>query len=124
MTTKKPVTEFDFDQWVRLAQEDPDHFEQMRLQKIREMIEDAPEELRHRIEGLQWQIDQMRQTARNPMASCIKISSMMWDLVLGEEGLVQTIENLGKTPKSEQQKQLKQAKIIEFGKSPEPGESS
>lgn len=122
MTTRKPVTEFDFDQWVRLAQEDPDLFEQMRLQKIREMIEDVPEELRHRIEGLQWQIDQMRQTARNPMASCIKISSMMWDSVLGEEGLVQTIENLGKAPQSDQQKHLKQAKIIEFGKSPESAE--
>lgn len=122
MTTRKPVTEFDFDQWVRLAQEDPDLFEQMRLQKIREMIEDVPEELRHRIEGLQWQIDQMRQSARNPMASCIKISSMMWDSVLGEEGLVQTIENLGKVPRPDQQKHLKQAKIIEFDKSPGSGE--
>lgn len=119
MKNKEPNKEFDFDHWVQLAQEDPDQFEIQRQQKIEQMIESVPEEIRHRIKGLQWQIDQARTSAKNPMASCLKISSMMWDTVLGDDGLVQTIENLGKTPKHSQEKTVQNAKIIEFSKAPE-----
>ena len=117
MTRKDQEAEFDFDEWVRLARENPEQFELLREQKIREMIADVPDEIRHRMEGLQWQIDQMRQTAKNPMASCIKISAMMWDTVLGDEGLVQSIENLGKPQPVSDTENRKKAKIIDFGKS-------
>ena len=119
MTRKDPIKDFDFDQWVRLAQEDPDRFEEIRQKKIDGIIESVPEEFRNRIRGLQWQIDQMRQTAKNPMASCIKITTMMWDTVLGDDGLVKSIENLGKPRKTGGQKEPRQAKIIELGKSRE-----
>lgn len=46
------------------------------------------------MEGLQWQIDQIRSAAPNPMSSCLKISQMMWDNVLGENGLVEHMRRL------------------------------
>lgn len=71
--------EMDFDAWRTLAQQDPTAFEALRRQHIESFIENAPEEKRRRLRGLQWQIDQTRNMARTPMASLIAISNMMWD---------------------------------------------
>ncbi|MFT5394962.1 MAG: hypothetical protein ACI85N_000141 [Gammaproteobacteria bacterium] len=46
------------------------------------------------MQGLQWQIDQVRATSANPMASCLKISQMMWDTTIGENGLVDHLQQL------------------------------
>jgi hypothetical protein len=70
---------FDFDDWMTLAQEDPDCFEAMRKKCIDDMINQVPEEKRVRLRGLQWKIDQTRKLNKTPMASCIAISNMMWD---------------------------------------------
>lgn len=71
--------EMGFEEWRTLAERDPTAFEDMRRQYIESFIESAPEEKRRRLRGLQWQIDQTRDLARTPMASCIAISNMMWD---------------------------------------------
>lgn len=86
--------DFNFDEWVRLAQEDPDAYENMRKEMIEQVIENTSPEIKRRMQGLQWQIDQIRTTAANPMASCLKISQMMWDSVLGDNGLLQHMEKL------------------------------
>lgn len=86
--------EFDFDEWVRLAKDDPDAYEDMRKKMIREVIDNTSPEVKRRMEGLQWQIDQVRTTSANPMASCLRISQMMWDSVLGEDGLLDNMEQL------------------------------
>jgi uncharacterized protein DUF3135 len=108
-------TEFDFDEMVRLAKEDPDAYERKRETMIQEVIDNTSPEVKRRMEGLQWQIDQIRTTSANPMSSCLKISQMMWDNVLGEDGLVdhmkrlsspEQIPRLGKTRES--------AAIIDF----------
>ncbi len=112
--------ELDFDQWVRLAQENPERFEELRRQRIEAMIAQAPEDIRKRIEGLQWRIDQLRQTSKNPMAACIRISTMMWDFVLGRDGLVQSIENLGKTPEDRDGALRTDARILDFGRPRDP----
>lgn len=83
-----------FDDWVRLFNEDPEKFEQLRQEMIQQIIDDSPDTGKKRLQGLQWQIDQHRDNSNNPMSSCIKISSMMWDTVLGEEGLIENIEKL------------------------------
>lgn len=70
---------FDFDDWMTLAQEDPDTFEAMRKRCIDEFINQVPEEKRVRLRGLQWRIDQTRKINKTPLASCIAISNMMWD---------------------------------------------
>jgi Protein of unknown function (DUF3135) len=87
-------TDFDFDNWAKLAKEDPDAFEIQREKMIQELIESTSPDFRKRMQGLQWQIDQIRSTSSNPMASCLKISQMMWDNVLGEDGLLEHMQQL------------------------------
>lgn len=70
-----------FDEWMRLAKNDPDEFEEKRLRHIELFFDNIPAEKLHRLKGLQWQIDQARKLSNSPMASCIAISSMMWDSV-------------------------------------------
>ena len=86
--------EFPFDQWASLARQDPRAFESARRQVLQSLIESAPPAQRQRLEGLQWQIDRERELADNPMSSCFKISSLMWDKVLGKNGLVDNLEQL------------------------------
>ncbi len=93
---------FAFDKWASLARHDPHGFETARRQVLQSLIESAPLTQRRRLEGLQWQIDRERERSDTPMASCIKISSLMWDKVLGEGGLVDNLEQLsGVKPISE-----------------------
>ncbi len=87
-------TEFDFDEMLRLARDDPDAYERKRELMIQEVIDSTPPEVKRRMEGLQWQIDQIRSTSANPMSSCLKISQMMWDNVLGDNGLVDHMRRL------------------------------
>ncbi len=87
-------TEFDFDEWMRLAKEDPDAYESMREKMIQDVIDSTSPEVKRRMEGLQWQIDQIRSTSSNPMASCLKISQMMWEKVTGEDGLIDHMHQL------------------------------
>lgn len=87
--------EFPFDFWAKLATDDPSGFEEARRLMIESLIESAPPERQPRLRGLQWQIDQVRARSANPMGACLKISSMMWDRVLGPDGLVEHLEHLG-----------------------------
>ena len=91
MDEEKENLEFDFDTWSAMAQQDPAKFEIMRQRLIDDLIEKTPAHLKPRIMGLQWQIDQMRRQAYNPMAACIQISNLMWDSVLGEKGLLNAL---------------------------------
>ena len=77
----------EFDHWAHLAVADPDAFEARRSRLIEAFISSVPAERQPRLRGLQWRIDQVRRTARTPLASCIRISRMMWDSVLGAGGL-------------------------------------
>ena len=86
--------EFEFDLWARLADHDPRAFEAARARVLQSLIESAPDAARRRLEGLQWRVDRIRETADNPMAACLRISGMMWDAVLREDGLVDRIEQL------------------------------
>jgi uncharacterized protein DUF3135 len=87
-------TEFDFDEMVRLAKEDPDAYENKREKMIQEVIDNTSPEVKRRMEGLQWQIDQIRSTSANPMQSCLRISQMMWDSVLSDDGLLDHMRQL------------------------------
>lgn len=81
----------DFEQWMRLASQDPEGFELMRLDMIEELISSASSHCQKRLRGLQWRIDQVRGLSANPMAACIALSGMMWETFAGEDGLVQTL---------------------------------
>ncbi len=84
----------EFDQWVALADEDPDAFERMRSALIEDFIEQAPPERQLRLRGLQWRIDQERARAGSPLGACIRISRMMWGRVFDRGGLLKNLEDL------------------------------
>lgn len=88
------TTDFNFDEWARLAKEEPEAFESMRQKMIEDVIENVAPSVKPRMEGLQWQIDQVRSKSANPMSSCLKISQMMWENVTGEDGLLENMRQL------------------------------
>ncbi len=91
---------FDFDQWARIAKKDPEQFERMRQELINGAINQAPDHLKQRMEGLQWQIDQIRNQSKSPIESCLKISQKMLDNIYGEKGLLSVLKEPGKVLES------------------------
>ena len=91
---------FDFDEWAHIAKKDPEQFERMRQELIDGAINQVPDHLKQRMEGLQWQIDQIRNQSKSPIESCLKISQKMLDNVYGENGLLSVLKEPGKTLKS------------------------
>lgn len=75
------INEIDFEYWSELALTDPQKFEQLRLDKISELIEKASSKrMQHRLRGLQWRIDQIREQHKDSaMAACFAISELMWE---------------------------------------------
>lgn len=97
MDTK--YTPFNFDEWMQLAKEDPESFERQRTAVIKNIINTSNAVSRQRLDGLQWQIDRLREQSKTPMAACLNISKLMWDNLHGEEGLIDALNQLtGKTP--------------------------
>tara|TARA_R110000782_G_scaffold49668_14_gene108077 strand:+ start:2329 stop:2706 length:378 start_codon:yes stop_codon:yes gene_type:complete len=94
MRNRSINTEFDFNDWAKLAEENPDAFENKRQQVLQSVIDQSSPKIRQRMQGLQWQIDQVRAASPNAMASCLKISQMMWDTTIGEDGLVCHLQRL------------------------------
>jgi len=98
---KKYLDSMDFDLWSDLAKKDINTFESMRLAAIEEFIESAPERHRHRLRCLQWRIDQERRLSHSPMGACIRISRMMWESLVGDDGLVDHLRDLSSTCKED-----------------------
>lgn len=94
MNDPKHKHDFDFDHLAELAQRAPEDFETVRRRMIAQIIDSAPEASRRRLNGLQWQVDMVRDRAGTPMGACVEISRMMWDSVAGEGGLLESIQRL------------------------------
>jgi hypothetical protein len=86
--------DFNFDDWARLAQTDPAAFEGRRQAWVEGLIAQAPDALRLRLRGLQFQIDMERRRARTPMGSCLRLSSLMWQTFAGENGFQAQLNDL------------------------------
>jgi hypothetical protein len=112
MSEEKKALDFDFDQWSKIAQTEPEKFEAMRQQMIDNLIAQAPDHLKPRMAGLQWQVDQIRNQAGHPMAACLQISQKMWAHVLSENGLL----NILKQPRKilNAMNDLPTAKVLPF----------
>lgn len=78
------LVNFDFDDWARLARNDPEAFEQRRAEAIEELIRSSTPRMQRRLRGLQFQVDVQRRLASNPLSACIRISRMMLDMFYDE----------------------------------------
>ena len=101
---------FDFDGWADLAQRDPQAFELKRTNVIESVIRCAPQRSHQRLRRLQWKLDRIRETSANPMAACVRMQALLWDSVLGDEGLLARLEQ---TPVTRKQPR-NSASILEF----------
>jgi hypothetical protein len=99
-------TDFDFDQWMKLAKEDPETFEKQRLDIIQTVINEAPAQMHQRLNGLQWHIDGEIKLAKNPMDACLKIYQMMMDSVYQPGGLLEALTMTDSLTKSSNSKNV------------------
>lgn len=90
-----------FEELLTLAKEDPALFETKRLEYIELFFNHIPDEKQRRLRGLQWQIDQTRNLARTPMASCLTLMGMMWDSLHHLNNQHQTLLDLTSKQKTE-----------------------
>lgn len=91
MQLKNSITTFVFDDWKDLAETNPQDFEQKRRDFIDSFISKASSRYRSRLEGLQWRIDMERRRSSTPLSACVRISSMMFDSVYGDAGLLSAL---------------------------------
>lgn len=61
----------------RLAKLSPSELEELRRREVDNIIEQAPERVRRRLRGLQFEIDARRRLHKSALGSCISISQMM-----------------------------------------------
>lgn len=66
----------------RLARDDPQSFENLRLELIESCINGARETIQLRLRQLQFRIDGIRKRSRSPLGAAIKIQALMWDSFL------------------------------------------
>jgi hypothetical protein len=66
---------------IRLAKQDPEALEALRLREVESVIQGAPPSLQKRLRGLQFQIDAKRRTSKSALGACMAISHMMLDSV-------------------------------------------
>lgn len=90
---KKTLIKLDFDDAMALAKNDPDAFEQYRLDAIEALITSVDMKKQQNLRRLQWRIEQERKRAPNPAAACVKVYQMMWDSFVGKYGFIDVICN-------------------------------
>ncbi|MEN8107987.1 MAG: DUF3135 domain-containing protein [Pseudomonadota bacterium] len=104
MPEPDPLPPRNFDAWAALASSDPEAFEQQRRQVIDHAIRQAPARRQQRLRGVQWQLDQIRASARTPMIACLHMHRMLLDAIRGENGLLDCLQKPAATLRRRQQK--------------------
>ena len=94
---------FDFDDWAKIARQDPERFEALRREAVESLIDSAPAHQRRRLQGLQWTIDRERERSSNPIAACIRLSDLMWERLAGEGGLLEALTTFANQTTSEKE---------------------
>jgi len=68
-----------FDELLVMAQ-NPERLEAYRQKEVRLVIDQAPDSMRRRLQGLQFQIDAHRSLhSESPIGACVQLSKMMHD---------------------------------------------
>lgn len=72
---------FDFDEWVALFKKSPESFEARRLKWSEQLINNAPAACQRRLSGLLFQINMEKRRSKTALASCMRLSGMMWKML-------------------------------------------
>lgn len=109
-----------FEQWSELASNDPEGFEALRGEVIDAFLARVPAPQRQRLRGLQWRIDMVRDQSGTPMAACLKIYNMMWDAVVGDNGMLDTLANCSRKSRRVTQVSGTVAEVVPLTRPPSP----
>ena len=82
----------DIDELIKMASSEPEKLEALRKEMATQLIENAPEHFRKRLNGIQFQIDMERRKTNNPLHCCIKISEMMLDSYQNLQTAIHTLD--------------------------------
>ena len=82
MSRRNPATLPSHDALSRLARNDPQTFETLRLELIENTIDDAPEPVRLHLRQIQFRLDGIRHRSRSHLAATVKIQALMWESFL------------------------------------------
>jgi len=99
MHTTRHDPPVDFDSWAKLARENPQLFEIERKLIIDQAISQAHPRKQARLRCLQWQLDQIRNTSRTPLAACLRMQRMLWEKLAGDAGLLACLQGTA-TPRN------------------------
>jgi len=105
---------WDFDEWARLAREQPVEFERRRRTLIRHTIAQADTVSRDRLRCLQWRIDMERDRSVDALASCVRIYRMMWSSFAGQRGLVSALQTACGDATMSSAPSWSQARVLSF----------
>ena len=83
---------FNFDEWLELAQKNPEKFERRRTEEIEKIIKSSPPETKKRLERLQWKVNEERRKLKNPLSSAAVIAVFE---ILEKENLVEKCNQVG-----------------------------
>lgn len=108
---EKTLTILNFDEAMALARQDPEAYEQYRLDAVEALITRASSKNQQHLRRLQWRIDQERKRAPNAVAACVKIYQMMWESFNGVNGFVDIICN-GNYPSQNASDAFPSAKVV------------
>jgi hypothetical protein len=87
---------FNFDEWKELAKADLEGFERRRRQIIEDFIQGAPPEHQHKLRQTQWKADAIIETSKDSLQACIRLSHLMIEGALKEQGLLEKMMELQK----------------------------
>ncbi len=71
----------DFDEWRRLHEEDPELFDQYRMQMLNDLIDSSPESSKPRLKGLLFQMECESKRSKSPYAYNMRLSAMMMEML-------------------------------------------
>jgi len=104
----------DFDTLMTLAKENPKELERIRARLTNDVFEQAPDEIKRRLHGLQFRIKMELKRAKNPNAACIKLSSMMHDSFARLNERLNSFERVTHGESNPKSETRPSAKIIPF----------
>lgn len=117
---------FDFDEWAKLAKENPEEFDRQRQLAVDGVINSAAPTQRQSLRQTQFLIDSKRAVAKTPLESCLSVTELMWNKVEGDGGFLDCLNALqtGKLPlkyDEEVREQMPKADVlrVDFGNSSE-----
>jgi|GEM_PF-4511591 len=81
-----------FEQWAKLAKENPQALEQARQEAIKNLINRLPANQTQRLKALQWRIDKERVLAESPYDSASQLHRLLREKLTNASRLIETLK--------------------------------